>query len=288
MKNATHSDTSTISLVIAGINGRMGRASVQAIQNEPSIKLVGAYGRHGASYTGKKVQDLVGLPDKNGSNPIVKDSLDNCLGDLSSPPDVFLDFTEAHSAFDHAMTAITKGIRPIIGTTGLSEQHLMELKNAAAKSKLGVLVVPNFAVGMILLINFARQASKFFKNVEILETHRLGKLDAPSGTSMYTGKVIAEKGGSFNETTIKERELLAGARGGKLDSGIRVHSLRLPGILARQDVLMANDGELLTLRHESHNAKSFEQGIVLAIKAVIKLNSFVLGLDSIVAKQLLE
>ena len=139
------------------------------------------------------------------------------------------------------------------------------------------------------MINFAKQASKFFESVEIVETHKLGKLDAPSGTAMHTARVISEVGAKlnkkFNENIVKENELMSGARGGKVESGVHVHSLRLPGILSKQDVYFAGLGELLTLRHESHNTKCFEKGIVIAIKAVSELNTFVLGLDDIIEAQ---
>ncbi len=278
--------TKPILLVIAGINGRMGRASVKTISKDEDIKLVAAYGRNGASYTGKTVEELMGMPDKNGSSIIIKDNLKSCLSGLRSTPDVLLDFTKADSAVEHALQAIEKGIKPVIGTSGLTEDHLKELRQAAGKAKVGVLVAPNFSVGAVLLMSFARQASKFYRNAEIVEIHQLGKLDAPSGTAMHTARVISEAVAQseqkFNQSSVKEHELLPGARGGKMESGVRVHSLRLPDILSKQDVLFASEGELLTLRHESHNTKCFEQGIILAIKAVVKLDSFVLGLDNII------
>jgi 4-hydroxy-tetrahydrodipicolinate reductase len=281
--------TKPVSLIIAGINGRMGRATIDAIKGDESIKLVGAFGRSGAAYVGKTVQEVVGAPDKNGNNLLVTDNLDKCLASLKTMPDVLIDNTEASSAVKHALAALAKGIRPVIGTSGLTESHLKELGEACDKAKIGALVVPNFSVGAILMINFAKQASRFFENVEIVETHKLGKLDAPSGTAMHTARVISEVGAElnkkFNENPIKEHELLPGSRGGYVESGVRVHSLRLPGILSKQDVYFAGLGELLTLRHESHNTKCFEQGIVIAIKAVRELNTFVLGLDNIIEEQ---
>lgn len=278
--------TKTITLVIAGINGRMGRTTVQAILKDDAIKLVGAFGRSGAKYAGTSVQDLTSVANNNGEDVRVSNDLDSCLAGLGSKPDVLIDFTEAKSAVKHAIAALEKGIRPVIGTSGLTEEHLKELRQAASKAKIGALIVPNFSVGAVLLISFAKQASKFFKSAEIVETHKLGKSDAPSGTAMYTARVMGEEGTkinqTFNESPVKETELVAGARGGKLESGIHVHSLRLPGILSKQDVYFAGEGELLTLRHESHNTKCFEQGIVLAVKNASELNSFVLGLESII------
>jgi len=282
---AKTANTKTITLIIAGINGRMGKATMAAIHGRDSIRLVGAFGRSGASYAGKSMADL-GIASTNGKDVLISNDLASCLSGLSSKPDVLIDFTEAKSAVKHAIAALEKGIRPVIGATGLTEAHLTELSLASSKAKIGVLIVPNFSLGAVLLISFAQQASKFFKSAEIVETHKLGKLDAPSGTAMYTARVMGEEGArinqTFNENSVKETELIPGARGGKLDSGIHVHSLRLPGILSKQDVYFAGEGELLTLRHESHNTKCFEQGIVLAIKSASELNSFVLGLESII------
>lgn len=280
--------TETTSLIIAGINGRMGRATVQAISEDPSLKLLGAFGRSGASYAGKSLNTLGINYANTGSDLLISNDLDSCLASLTNKPDVFIDFTEAKSAVKHALIVLEKGIRPVIGTSGLTEEHLKELSQAVTKTKIGALVVPNFSIGAVLLINFAKQASKFFKSAEIVETHKLGKLDAPSGTAMYTARVMGEEesqtGHIFNENANKETELLPGARGGKLDSGIHIHSLRLPGILSKQDVYFAGEGELLTLRHESHNTKCFEQGIVLAIKSANELDSFVMGLENIIDK----
>ena len=207
--------TESIALIIAGINGRMGRASVQAISQDKSIKLVAAYGRTGADYNGKTVDELLGA-GKNGHAIAINDSLKNCLAGLNQTPDVLLDFTQADNAVDHALQAIEKGIKPVIGTSGLTEDHLKELKQAADKAKIGILIVPNFSVGAVLMMSFARQASKFYRNAEIVETHKLGKLDAPSGTAMHTLKVMSEAmgqaGQKFNQSSTKEHELLPGAR----------------------------------------------------------------------------
>jgi len=283
-------ETKTISLVIAGVHGRMGKTTLQAVHGQPLldenvIKVVGAFGRSGAVYVGKTLQEL-SLANANGKDIKVSNDLESCLSQLDTKPDVLIDFTEAKSALKHSVTALKNGIRPVIGTSGLTEEHLKELRLASIKAKLGVLIVPNFSIGAVLMIDFAKQAAKFFKSAEIVETHKLGKLDAPSGTAMYTARVMEEEAAkmsqTFNENPIKETELVSGARGGKLESGIHVHSLRLPGILSKQDVYFAGEGELLTLRHESHNTRCFEQGIVLAIKAAGTLDSFVLGLESIV------
>ena len=135
-----------ISLVIAGINGRMGRATIEAIQADPLINVVGAFGRPGAPYVGKTVQELIGATAKNANGLIVSDNLDQCLANLKTMPDVLIDNTEADCAVKHSIAAIKKGIRPVIGTSGLTESHLKELRGACAQARIGALVVPNFSV----------------------------------------------------------------------------------------------------------------------------------------------
>jgi 4-hydroxy-tetrahydrodipicolinate reductase len=268
-----------INVAIAGVNGRMGRTSVQAIQTAADMKLVGAFGKENAEYAGKKVEEVVGLPYNERTAILVSNSLSDCLAQGS--PDVLLDFTEAHSAFKHGITAIEHNVRPVIGTTGLLMEHLTELEHATKKHNIGAMVVPNFSVGAILMMNFAEQASRFFQNGEIIEMHKLGKLDAPSGTAMHTAKKIEKAGLIYNDCPVQENEILPGARGGKTDSGLRVHSIRLPGILSHQEVLFAQEGELLTIKHESFNTKCFMQGIIMSLRSVMQLKKLVVGLDSL-------
>jgi len=274
----------TIAVAIAGINGRMGRASAQALAATPGFKLAGAYGKANAAYVGQSLEQLVGLPSNNKTGILVSKGLSDCISSCS--PDVLLDFTEANSSCSAALAALKNKVRPIIGTSGLSSDHIKQIDEACNNHKLGALVVPNFSIGAILMMHFAQQASKLFDNIEITEMHHLGKLDAPSGTAMHTARKIAETGRTFNKSSIAERELLASARGGKWENGVRLHSLRLPGILSRQEVLFGAEGELFTIRHESFNTKCFIQGILMAIKTVMSLDSLVIGLDNFVLAKL--
>ncbi len=271
--------STNITVAIAGVNGRMGRTSVQAIQSATNVRLIGAFGKENADYVGKNVEELVGLPYNERTGILVSNNLTDCL---VQPPDVLLDFTEAHSAVRHAIKAIEHKVRPVIGTTGLMAEHLKELEHATTKHKIGAMVVPNFSVGAILMINFAEQASRLFKNAEIVEMHNLGKLDAPSGTAMHTARKMSNVGHSYNESAIKENELLPGARGGKTDNGLHIHSVRLPGILSHQEVYFAQEGELLTIKHQSFNTKCFIQGILISLQAVMQLKTLVIGLDSLI------
>ncbi len=200
-----------ISVAIAGINGRMGRASAQAIAAAPGFRLVGAFGKEAAPYVGKSLDSLMGLHFENKTGILVSSSLADCLARTS--PDVLLDFTEADSACSAAVTALKSNVRPVIGTSGLGNDHLQQIEQACSAYKLGALVVPNFSVGAILMMYFAQQASKLFDHIEIVEMHHTKKLDAPSGTAMHTAKKLADSGRKFNPTSVRERELIAGARG---------------------------------------------------------------------------
>ncbi|PWU02430.1 MAG: 4-hydroxy-tetrahydrodipicolinate reductase [Candidatus Melainabacteria bacterium] len=277
-------DKETITVAIAGINGRMGRASAHAIAAAPDLKLVGAFGKEHSLYTGKSLDELVGLPLKNRTGILVSSSLADCLAGFR--PDVLLDFTEANSAGTHALAALDSKVRPVIGTSGLTKEQLDKIEAACTEKNLGALLVPNFSVGAILMMNFAQQASKVFDFVEIVEMHHTRKLDAPSGTAMHTARKIAANGRNYNASSVQEREVLTGVRGGKLENGLRLHSLRLPGMLSHQEVLFGAEGELFTIRHDSFNTKCFEQGILMAIRAVMDIKSLVLGLDSFVLAKL--
>lgn len=274
----------TISVVIAGINGRMGRASAQAIAAASGFNLVGAVGKEGALYVGKRLDELVGVPLKSKTGILVSSDLSDCLEKTS--PNVLLDFTEADNACAHAIAALKKNVRPVIGTSGLTSDHLKQIEQSCNEHKLGALVVPNFSVGAILMMHFAKQASCLFDHVEVVEMHHTRKIDAPSGTAMRTAEMIGSTGRTFNPHVVAERELIAGARGAKTSSGLRLHSVRLPGLLSHQEVLFGAEGELMTIRHDSFNTKCFEKGILLSLQAVRELNNLVIGLDSLVLAKL--
>jgi len=273
-------DKQSLKIAIAGVNGRMGRASARLVLSSEGFELVGAIGKKGADYIGKSVESLLNLPPTNGAGILVSNGIEECL--KTCRPDVLLDLTNAQSSVLFGVAALKEKIRVVIGTSGVNSDQLNELESQAIKNKTGVLVVPNFSIGAILMMNFAKQAAAHFENAEVVETHRLGKLDAPSGTAMHTLKEMETTGKKFNQTSVKEHESLTGARGGKTESGLRVHSLRLPGVLSHQDVIFAGAGEMLSIRHDSFNTDCFNSGIVLSLKSVMKLDSLVVGLDRFV------
>jgi 4-hydroxy-tetrahydrodipicolinate reductase len=268
-----------IRIVIAGINGRMGRASAAAITGHEGFALVGAVGKPDAPYLGKTVAEVVGSANSGSAGILVSNGFLESLAGARA--DVLLDFTHAEVAGQNAITALEHGIRPVIGTSGITAKHIQELSKLASQKKLGALVIPNFSVGAVLMMEFARQAAAMFQNVEIVEMHHPGKKDAPSGTAMHTISKIAGNGGPFNRSEVEEIQLLPGARGGTGEAGVRVHSLRLPGLISHQEVIFGADGELLTIKHDSFNTNCFVKGILLSIEAVMKLDRLVVGLDAV-------
>lgn len=266
-----------VKVAIAGINGKFGRASASAILGDPDLELVSAFGRKGASYAGKTM--VAGFSNDSSQAVMVADNIEDCF--KNAKPDVLLDFTVAAPAVEHAKYAIENGVRPVLGVSGVHASDVEVLRTLAAEKKLGAMIVPNFSVGAVLMMEFAKLAGKHFSNVEIVEMHHTKKLDAPSGTAMHTTRKLAEHDKKFNVKEVHEEELLPGSRGGVTDAGVRVHSLRLPGLISHQEVIFGAEGELLTIRHDSFNTNAYMKGITLSLKSVMKFDSLVVGLESL-------
>ncbi|HEY9711882.1 MAG TPA: 4-hydroxy-tetrahydrodipicolinate reductase [Chroococcales cyanobacterium] len=273
----------TVKVVIAGVNGRMGRASAAAILSNPDYKLVGAYDAPDAACVGKDVSQICQVTDPEATGILVSNGFADAISGSAAGivPDVLLDFTRADAAYANAKLAISHGIRPVVGTSGLPADQVEELSVMAAQKKLGAMIVPNFSVGAVLMMEFARQAAHLFENVEIVEVHHPKKVDAPSGTAMHTADQMSKIGKQFNPKLVDEKELIAGARGGLTEAGVRVHSLRLPGLISHQEVYFGSPGEMLTIKHDSFTTDCFTKGILLAIRSVIDFDRLVVGLDKI-------
>lgn len=265
-----------VKVVIGGVNGRFGRASARAIVEDDELELAGAFGKPGAAYVGHDVGDLAGIL-KTGI--LVSNGFSEILRRVK--PDVYLDFSVAEAAVEHAKISLENGITPVVGTSGLAVEDITELQKISAETGTGGMVVPNFSVGAVLMMEFARMAGRFFPNVEIVEMHHTKKLDSPSGTAMHTARKLASTGMTFNAREVEEKELVPGSRGGQGDAGVRVHSLRLPGLISHQEVILGSDGELLTIRHDGLTANCYLKGILMAIKAVAGTKQFSVGLESL-------
>lgn len=229
----------------------MGQHAVKAIQATEDLVLVGQTGRN--------------------------DDLRAAIA--AAKPDVVVDLTTASAAFENTTTIISTGVRPLIGTSGLMENQVQQLAAQCAEKKLGGLIAPNFSIGAVLAMQYARDCARYFPSVEIIELHHTKKADAPSGTAIRTAELIAQvkEKAPVNPA---EKEILPGARGAKYHD-IPIHSLRLPGFLAHQVVLFGAPGEALAIRHDVTSREAYMPGVCLACRKVMELDKLVYGLEHI-------
>ena len=195
--------------------------------------------------------------------------------------DVLIDFTQPKSIYENAKYCLNNGIKIVIGTTGLTDEQIAELKKLSEEKNTGCLIAPNFSTGAVLMMMFAKQAAKYFDNAEIIELHHNQKKDAPSGTAIKTAAMMAEVKEDFAKNNCPETETIEGARGGNSYSNIHIHSVRMPGYIASQEVIFGSSGQIMTIRHDSMDRKCYMQGVLLAVKHVAEKNDFVYGLDNI-------
>ncbi|NRB08838.1 MAG: 4-hydroxy-tetrahydrodipicolinate reductase [Richelia sp.] len=271
---------SPIPVVVNGAAGKMGREVIKAVAAATDMNLVGAIDispEHQDQDAGELagLSELLEVPITNQLEPMLAfASQEKQLG-------VMVDFTHPDGVYDNIRSAIAYGIRPVVGTTGLSPEQLQDLAEFADKGSTGCLVIPNFSIGMVLLQQAAVTASQYFDNVEIIELHHNQKADAPSGTAIKTAEMLADMGKGFNTPTVEEKENLAGARGCEGGEGIRIHSIRLPGLIAHQEVIFGAPGQIYTLRHDTSDRACYMPGVLLAIRKVLELKSLVYGLEKI-------
>ena len=192
--------------------------------------------------------------------------------------DVWIDFTIPKVAYEHTRFALEHGLAPVVGTTGFTTEEITDLIDLSREKNIGGLIAPNFAIGAVLLMKFAAQAAKYFPNVEIIELHHDKKKDAPSGTSVKTAELISQVRQPQEQGAPDEEESLPGARGANYQ-GMHIHSVRLPGLVAHQEVIFGSQGEGLTLRHDSYDRVSFMTGVNLGVKEVVKRHELVYGLE---------
>ncbi|SDY87979.1 4-hydroxy-tetrahydrodipicolinate reductase [Evansella caseinilytica] len=262
-----------IRVVIAGARGKMGQEAVRMVTGEPSFQLVAVVD---IKFAGLMMKDVEGMEPLDV--PVYND-LHDCFAEVES--DVLIDFTAPEIGKKHVVTALEHGVRPVVGTTGFSEEDVKELSALAESKRTGAIIAPNFAIGAILMMKFSQMAAKYLNDVEIIEQHHDRKLDAPSGTAVKTAQMIAEVRESKRQGHPEEKEQLAGARGADFD-GLRIHSVRLPGFVAHQEVIFGGEGQSLKIRHDSFHRSSFMPGVKLACETVMKLDILVYGLEHII------
>ncbi|HEY9907944.1 MAG TPA: 4-hydroxy-tetrahydrodipicolinate reductase, partial [Thermosynechococcaceae cyanobacterium] len=216
-----------IPVLVNGAAGKMGREVIKAVAQAGDMTLLGAIDRS-PEHQGKDAGELAGIealeiPITNDFEPMLAMlSQEKQLG-------VMVDFTHPDSVYENIRSAIAYGVRPVVGTTGLSSTQIQQLTEFADKASTGCLLIPNFSIGMVLLQQAAAQASQYFDHVEIIELHHNQKADAPSGTAIQTAQLLAEFGKDFNPPSVQETEKFPGARGSTAEANIRIHSVRLPG-----------------------------------------------------------
>ena len=195
---------------------------------------------------------------------------------------MLVDFTHPESVFENTRSSIAYGVSPVVGTTGLNPSQIKDLSIFAQKASVGCAIIPNFSVGMVLLQQAASVAAKFYDNIELIEMHHNQKADSPSGTCIKTAEMIEEYPKKYNESIVNQSESLKGVRGGLRGSGLNIHSIRLPGLLAHQVVIMGSPGETYTIRHDTIDRKAYMPGVLQAIRKIGNFNSLVYGLEKLI------
>jgi len=262
-----------IRVLVSGAAGRMGSEAVRAITAADGLEVVAAVDPNAA-----------GLAIADGAGGDIACDADLAQSIAEHTPDVMVDFTRPDVVESNIRIALAAAVDCVVGTTGLSQVTLADLA-APAPEGTCLFFAPNFAVGAVLLMQFAERAARFMPHAEIIELHHDRKLDAPSGTAVRTASLIAGARASVPASPGRETELdgMGGARGALVD-GVSVHSVRLPGLVAHQEVLFGGQGQTLTLRHDSIDRTSFMPGVVLACREVGARSGLVIGLESLMGE----
>lgn len=257
-------------VVAIGAGGKMGREVVKAVHTAPDMELVGGVD---VGCPGTDVGTLAGLGELG--MPVFA-TLDEAI-DVAKPTAV-VDFTQPSSVLANVTTAVDRGVCAVVGTTGLSNSEWAGIDRLAKERGVGVIHTPNFAIGAILMMRFAQEAARLFDQVEIIELHHDQKHDAPSGTALYTAELIRAVKQEAPAKAFEEVELVKGARGGDAD-GVHIHSVRLPGFVAHQEVILGLPGQTLTIRHDSLNRESFMPGVLTALRRIHEIKGVLIGLE---------
>ena len=256
-------------VVVYGASGRVGQEVVRAVFEDPETQLVGAVDLRAAG-------EYLTSPDGSGTVPFSADLaaiLDSCR------PDVVVDFTVAKSTMQALPVCAGHGVNMVIGATGFTGADLQELENTARKNDICIMVAPNFALGAVLMMHLAKVAGKYLDHAEIIELHHDRKVDSPSGTAMMTARSMAEaRGKQFLPPTVVGES--SDGRGLTVE-GINIHSVRLPGLMAHQEVILGTAGQTLSIRHDTINRECYMPGVLMAIKEVVKRKGYIYGLDSL-------
>ncbi len=240
-----------IKVVVNGACGKMGKETIKAINKDPELKIVGAVDIIGENNDAGEISGIGKIGITISQN--LKETL------INTKPDVLVDFTTPKVIMSSIKTAGETKTNIVVGTTGITENDLTEIEKICKKNGINVFIAPNFAIGAVLMMRFSSEAIKYMPKAEILEFHHDQKLDAPSGTSIKTSQMMKKISGK----------------------NVPIHSIRLPGFVAHQEVIFGGIGQTLSIRHDSISRESFMPGVILAIKKISQLNGLVYGLENI-------
>lgn len=254
---------------VIGAGGKMGSTVCQAVAADPDLELVAGIDPH---HSGLDLQQVTGAV---GVDATIARQID---GLVHAQADVAVDFTHLDAARTNLTWLAEHGIHAVVGTTGFSDEDLEGYRRAFTSSN--CVIAPNFAIGAILMMRMAALAAPWFETAEIVELHHDGKVDAPSGTAMLTAERMAEASAEWGADPT-QHEVVAGARGAEGPAGVHIHSLRLRGLVAHQEVLLGTTGQSLTIRHDSYDRTSFMPGVLLAVKQVPERPGVTVGLDAL-------
>lgn len=237
-------------VAVLGAKGRMGSEVIRAVTAAADLEV-------GPAYDVGDMLDLAGV-------------------------DVAVDFTHPSAVMDNLRACIDAGVHAVVGTTGFDAARLDTLRTWLEGSSVGVLVAPNFGIAAVLMMRFAAQAAPYFDSVEIVELHHPGKADAPSGTARRTAELVGQARAGMPAMPDATTESLDGARGALVD-GVRVHAVRMAGMVAHQEVILGGEGETLTLRHDSYDRASFMPGVLLGVRQIGTRPGLTVGLDALLS-----
>lgn len=246
-----------IKVAVCGANGKMGQEVCNAVESDNSMKLAAKIDIKGNAY--RSIEEAKKYAEF----------------------EIVVDFTQPASIYENAKYCLRNGISIVIGTTGLQDDQIEFLKNLSEKNGVGCFIAPNFSTGAVLMMQFAQVAAKYFDNAEIIEYHHNQKKDAPSGTAIKTALMMSEAKTSFKGGNCPETETIEGSRGGTSYSDIQIHSVRMPGFMASQEVLFGAFGQTLSIRHDSTDRKCYMPGVLMAVKHTYENKDFVYGLEKI-------
>ncbi len=263
-----------IKVIVHGALGRMGSEVLGALSRDPGVEPVGGVDL-------KAKEEYLSLPDGSRQIPLSKD-LEGLL--TRCPAQVVVDFSHAQATMPAARIAARRGVNLVIGTSGVSQENLKEIATLCVQHNVGAVVAPNFAIGAVLMIYLAKIAAPFFEGAEIIEMHHAGKVDAPSGTAIATARAMAERRGKPFPRAVPTLEPVKGSRDSQIE-GVTLHALRLPGLLAHQEVVLGTLGQTLSIRHDTISRECYIPGILLAIKEVVSRKGLTYGLENLLNLQ---